>query len=63
MSAVSPNVTLPLSEYARLQAIEGRARGCRQMVRHKVSGELARLDAYAMQFVDYILDGPGKGPE
>lgn len=57
MTAVSANVTLPLSEYARLQAVEGRAIACRQMVRHKVSGELARLDAHAMKFVDYILDG------
>lgn len=57
ISPMGANVTLPLSEYARLQAVEGRAIACRQMVRHKATNGVARLDAYAMKFVDYILDG------
>lgn len=57
MPAVSPNVTLPLSEYARLQAVEGRAIACRRRFLYRTTNRMARLDAYAMQLVDYILDG------
>lgn len=58
-----PTVTVPLADYDRLRGIEERAQGCLRMTdpekRHAGPGDdvAGPLDAYARQFVAYILEG------